>query len=307
MVDVRVLNWLCFSPLRRGLFMSVFRSIHRTHLLAVTLVVATSVPACAFIAQADLSAAGGGGDMSTVATGSGSGGGVQQDGSIEIGPDAGPLDPSKPFASLCAIGECTIGGDDCGGGVGGGLPQPTACALVPAEGGAIAACTPVGGFGDGEPCDSADNCAAGLGCAATANGAVCRSYCCGDVELCPANTYCDIQSMAEDVINDPRLPIPVCVPATNCELLNDAMTCPPERTCTIVRADGTTSCVAPGAGALNDPCPCAAGYVCSKLNSTCKKLCHIGQDAKDCEGNGSCLEVGPGFPAGFGTCSPASN
>jgi hypothetical protein len=286
--------------------MSVLRPSHRTSFFVAALLAGASIPACAFVAQADLAAAGGGGNMFTGgATGSTGAGGTPQDGSIEISPDSAGIDPSKPFASLCAAGECAIGGADCAPGAG-GVALPMSCSLAPAIGAAVAACTPAGSFAEGEPCNSADNCASGLGCASTANGGVCRSYCCGDVELCPMNTYCDLQPMAEDTLNTPQLSIPVCVPTTNCELLNDAMTCPAPLTCTIVRADGTTSCVVPGAGVLNDPCPCAAGYVCSKLNNECKKLCHIGQDAVDCDGTGSCLEVGPGFPAGFGVCSPAS-
>jgi hypothetical protein len=265
------------------------------------------MPACAIMADSRGVSAedgwGGGTGFATSAPSATGAGGTTKDGSIEFGPDSGGDDPSQPYASLCAAGECTIGEDGCPDGAGGGEPVAMACELVPSEDGAMAACAPAGTFEEGEPCKSADHCAAGLGCAATATGGVCRSYCCGDVELCPASTYCDLQPMAEDAIN--MTPIPVCVPATKCELLNDD-TCTEPLVCTIVRADGTTSCVAPGPGLLNDPCPCAAGYVCSKLDNQCKKLCKLGMEAMYCDGVGSCLNVGMGIPDGFGICSPAN-
>jgi hypothetical protein len=103
---------------------------------------------------------------------------------------------------------------------------------------------------------------------------------------------------------DAGIPIPLCIPADNCELLTDA--CGPELTCTIVRIDGTTSCRPPGTGVAGEPCgedyTCAPGFVCSLLNNECKKLCHLGEDAADCGQNAICQGGSMGLPAGFGIC-----
>jgi hypothetical protein len=104
---------------------------------------------------------------------------------------------------------------------------------------------------------------------------------------------------------DPSAMIPVCVPAIPCQLLDDTSCCVGnacELTCSVVRDDGTTSCVAPGTGTLADPCPCAAGYICSKLTNECKKLCKIGQDAVDCDSGGKCQGGTTSLPADIGIC-----
>ena len=152
-----------------------------------------------------------------------------------------------------------------------------------------------------QECFSASDCAPGLGCVGD-NGR-CRPYCCDDLEACPASTYCAPAPMAKaDVPEGTPTPfIPVCVAAVNCTLLDDS-TCPDEtQTCTIVRQDGTTSCVAPGAGKLGDPCSCAAGFVCSTAVNECKQLCHIGS-AKDCPSDHSCQGGALNYPDGFGVC-----
>lgn len=261
-----------------------------------------SIPACGMSFEFNpLADAAGDTDSNySASAGPGAGGGGGTD-SIDIPPNPEGANP-KPYADLCGSGICSVGGDGCEQGAAGGQPQAMSCQLAPEEGVAAPECGPVGTFAEGEPCNSADNCVAGLGCAATPNGGgVCRSYCCGDVEACPTNTYCEPQEMAEDTINTPRLKIPVCIPVSPCELLNEK-SCTPPLACTIVRADGTTSCVMPGTGALNEPCPCAAGYVCSKLLNTCLKLCDTDMPEVYCGGEMSCLGGNAGFPPGFGVC-----
>jgi hypothetical protein len=100
--------------------------------------------------------------------------------------------------------------------------------------------------------------------------------------------------------DDGPILIPVCIHATNCELLTDE--CGEDLTCAIVRANGTTSCVEPGVGAAGDPCPCASGFVCSLLTNECKKLCHLNEDATDCGPGAKCQGGSGGFPLGFGIC-----
>lgn len=259
--------------------------------IAAALLVAIGPAACQV--SAELSAMSEN-DQGGEGTSGGTSGGPEQDGSIVIEPPTGQFDPSpNPLADLCSADACAVGGDDAA------CAETEACQLKPADGTAIAACGPAGKSGDGFVCMTAQDCTAGMGCAATPNGGgVCRSYCCGDPEDCPTKTYCAAEPMAEDAEN---VAIPVCIPATVCQLLTDGA-CKDGLTCAIVRDDGTTSCIPPGPGQLNEPCPCADGFVCSKLTNQCKKLCHIGKDAEDCGGSGACQAGSSGFPEGFGVC-----
>lgn len=241
-------------------------------------------------------------DSATGGTGSSSGGASGGDASIVVGPStnsgAHPLNP----AALCLPGECTIHEDPNTCASDNGIER--ACGLVNVGKEVVAQCEPFGTFSEGEVCIDQHDCGAGLGCAVGLDGsALCRSYCCGDAEVCPKNTYCEAQMMKINDASPSSAAMPVCIPASNCELLNDADTCDAGLTCTIVRQDGTTSCVVPGAGQLNEPCPCAAGFICSKLLGTCLKLCRIGQEQSDCGPNASC-QAGSNayYPAGIGTC-----
>jgi hypothetical protein len=240
---------------------------------------------------------------------SGSGGaGSFDDSGIEIGlKDASAADPYERFALLCGEG-CTPGGDaaECasagGSGAGGSTDAALSCRLVPKDGLASPQCLPVGTFEAGGPCHTSADCAAGLGCEADPQGGVCRQYCCGSVEGCAAGTYCDARTMAESASEGgDDIPIPVCIPALNCELLNER-SCPPDLTCTIVRDDGTTSCVAPGIGTVKEKCPCAPGFVCSMLTNECKKLCRVDSGAQECGEGASCQGGSMAYPAGFGVC-----
>jgi hypothetical protein len=159
-----------------------------------------------------------------------------------------------------------------------------------------------------QPCNTAADCAAGLGCIDTPNGGTCQPYCCGDVEACPNNTFCVPKLMAEDKATQ----IPVCVPTDNCTLLSEHSCssanpptpgcCADGLACFIVRGNGATTCMAPGAGQLGDPCPCDAGYVCSKLTNQCRKLCRLGNDATDCPNGGKCEGGSTAYPVGYGVC-----
>ena len=153
---------------------------------------------------------------------------------------------------------------------------------------------------DNAPCLTASDCGPGQGCVGHPPTATCHIYCCGDLDTCPTDTWCVPQRMAEDT----SIKIPVCLPATECTLLDDSDTCGPGLTCTVVRSDGakaTTSCVEPGTNTENEPCPCAAGYQCSRLAGTCLKLCHVGQD-NECDHDAQCQGGSNSYPPGIGTC-----
>ncbi|MDI1484046.1 hypothetical protein [Polyangium sp. y55x31] len=222
-------------------------------------------------------------------------------GGIDFPPPNPPPDGSTSYTHLCGEG-CMSSESALGCSVAmnpDGTPQ-VACQIVPTADGASAQCLTPGTFKTGDPCTRASDCAPGHGCALTGSSVgSCRPYCCGAVEACPADTYCAPAPMADDVANDPPLTIPVCIPATECTLLDDT-SCPEGLTCTLVREDGTTSCVAPGASGLDGECPCAAGFLCVAAFKKCLALCHTG--GNDCPDGMFCQGGANSFPDGIGVC-----
>jgi hypothetical protein len=241
-------------------------------------------------------------DKSDEASGGGAYGPI--DGSIEVTTPSPWSDSSNPFAALCG-GGCMSDG----GALGCSLADPNdpsgprvSCQVVPEPDGPKAVCMTAGSKAAGEVCVEASNCAPGLGCVAIGAGVnVCSAYCCNDAEACPTGTYCAPMPMAEDSSSPEPVQIPVCIPPTECTLLDDSG-CPDGLTCAIVRADGTTSCVPPGEGELDEPCPCAAGFVCAKELNECMQLCHAGSNT-DCPSGMICQSGSQGVPASFGICA----
>ncbi|MDI1448032.1 hypothetical protein [Polyangium sp. 6x1] len=212
-----------------------------------------------------------------------------------------PPDGKTSYTHLCGEGcmssESAIG---CGVSMNPDGTPLVSCQIVPTPMGASAQCLTPGTFKSGDPCTRTSDCAPGLGCALTgASVGSCRPYCCGAVEDCPANTYCAPAPMADDTANAAPLPIPVCIAATECTLLDDT-SCPQGLTCTLVREDGTTSCVAPGAGTLDGACPCAAGYLCVAAFNSCRALCHT--SGNDCPDGMVCQGASNSYPDGIGVC-----
>ncbi|MEO7329329.1 MAG: hypothetical protein ABI193_12165 [Minicystis sp.] len=233
----------------------------------------------------------GGGDSATAGT-SGAGGGDSNATPYFNGSYSYLCGGSKP--------DCVPGTEDCTPGGPGGTGNSSSggmmisCQLLAEGNTAVASCGPAGEFAQGNPCETTAHCGAGLGCVITPSGGVCRPYCCDKLEDCPDDTYCAPLPMAEAAVK-----IPVCVPVKKCMPLDDS-TCDPGQTCTIVRDDGTTSCVDLGVGLRAEGCPCASGFVCSQINNTCLKLCHLGNDA-DCM-DGTCQGGVMGYPDGIGVC-----
>jgi hypothetical protein len=297
----------------------------RPFAIALVLFAPVTTPIACTVLNADLAEGG----PSTYTSGSGgnlfptsSGAGGDDAGGDKL-PDGAPTNQADEYANLCGKGACVVGASPDGCAIPPNLTTGTgpdgapgeACELVPSSSGpAHAACAAVGPSGDGGPCMQAADCGAGLGCVETANGGVCRPYCCGNVEACPDKSYCAPRPMAEDDTTK----IPVCVPTDGCTLLPSADSCPQTGNepgpgccpaglaCFIVRADGTTTCLPEGKGALGEPCPCEAGYVCSKLTNQCKKLCHLNNDSVDCPGGGKCQGGSMAYPPGFGVCVAGS-
>jgi hypothetical protein len=191
-------------------------------------------------------------------------------------------------------------------------PEPTpdgtqqlACQVMPTQSGPKAECVSAGIGQAGDACETATDCAAGLACVGNQAAGVCRAYCCLSAEGCAKGTYCAERQSKTG--SSAEITLPVCVPAEQCELLrSDA--CPKDLACSIVRADGTTACITPGAAKTGETCPCAAGYVCTQATNTCLKLCHTNASADDSEcGDGVCQGGTTGIPDGFGVCVAAKS
>ncbi len=161
----------------------------------------------------------------------------------------------------------------------------------------VNACALPGEVEVGLPCLDVGDCAPGLACV---HPGECRPYCCGDLEQCPKDTFCQLELLEDDGKGETTVEIPVCAVANNCTLLDDA-TCPSGLTCSIVRVDGTTSCVKPGQGGLGDPCRCDAGFVCAWALNECYQLCKIGS-SNTCPAGYACQGGSSMYPNGFGVC-----
>ncbi|HQB42570.1 MAG TPA: hypothetical protein PLV85_03155 [Polyangiaceae bacterium] len=174
-------------------------------------------------------------------------------------------------------------------------------------------CVAAGTGIDNEPCVSSADCAAGHTCVGDINVGVCRAYCCLNAESCVEGTYCGIMRSRDALTADPEseLLLPVCIPASDCELLPGAEgnnRCAEGLMCSVVRSNGTTACVLPGTTMKGEPCgpsdsqksPCAEGFVCSKTTNTCLALCRVG-DPTAC-GNGVCQSGTGGLPEPYGIC-----
>ncbi len=163
----------------------------------------------------------------------------------------------------------------------------------------------------GEPCTSSADCVPGLGCVGEENLGRCRPFCCDTETSCEDGTFCASRPLRDDASAEHgQLSVPVCAPADNCSLgepypcdgtdPNAGCVCKAGTACTVVRADGTTSCVPPGAGTAGQECPCAAGHICSQASGLCVRICKLGAANSEC-GTGRC-QAPANFPEGYGVC-----
>ncbi len=179
------------------------------------------------------------------------------------------------------------------------------------KGAPVAECAPAGTGATGAPCLSVGDCAPGFACVGDGNAGQCRPYCCGGPTACEKGTYCADQPVRGAAGQSKLQLVPVCVQADDCNLA-DPYPCPPTKqckckegtSCAVVRDDGTTSCLTPGAGRAGDACPCAPGHVCSLTSKTCLKICQTDSSATEC-GSGKCQSVSY-LPKGFGVCALTS-
>ncbi|HEX4048081.1 MAG TPA: hypothetical protein VH309_09625 [Elusimicrobiota bacterium] len=145
-----------------------------------------------------------------------------------------------------------------------------ACHVV--AGAAVPECIPAGLGLTNATCSQSTDCAAGHECIGSGS---CRHYCCGGTSACQVNEFCDVQPTAED----PAVVVPVCMPEVPCVLLQDQYDCPATQQCSVVREDGSTSCVNVGTAKDGESCDaqhCARGLVClgASGSATCAPLCY---------------------------------
>lgn len=212
-------------------------------------------------------------------------------------------------------GASSDGGAAQGGAGQGGAAGDGSCQIADAGGDPEAACGPSGTTIINGVCNSSADCLPGLGCVLVTSAepntgggpmapstGICRPYCCGELEDCAEGTFCAPQPMfdAAAALPDPALalPIPVCMPIASCQLLGGD--CDADETCSVVRANGATSCVEPGDGTLCQPCECAPGFVCNFGTGLCLQLCDTSKT--DCPGTGALCQGGTNFPDQVGVC-----
>jgi hypothetical protein len=206
-------------------------------------------------------------------------------------------DTAAPCAPVAWPGDAATHGD----GGDGGTPRDAsagACHVVTGPAGnTTQACAAAGAGGDGAQCQTGADCMATFECVGSPGR--CRQYCCGGDTTCKQEKgpqFCDIEPVAWGDLDasadaSTGYSVPVCVPANGCTLLVDA-TCTPGQTCTIVKDDGTTSCVAVGPMHATEPCDtqhCAAGLTClgSEGMRLCYQLCRINDPSAPCD-TGKC-------------------
>jgi hypothetical protein len=241
----------------------------------------------------------------------GAGGSTGNAGSGGMAGGAGGMAGSGGMAGgaggMAGSGGMAGGAGGMAGGAGGAPPGEVQCKLVLTTAAVERSCVSADAAAEFAPCNSATDCGPGLGCVLPSDQStgVCRLYCCGDTEKCPTHKYCAPRPMTE--ADDPNVVIPVCVDADDCTLLADNQ-CADGTACTVVRADGTTSCIPPGDGKQSDPCPCAAGYACTKLKNECHKICHTDPSSltQECDPGYSC-QGNAALPDGFGLCISTSD
>jgi hypothetical protein len=202
-------------------------------------------------------------------------------------------------------------------------PPQFACQLSLADSGDIVrGCGVAGSQLAEQACTTSLDCAPGLGCVGPVRSGRCLPYCCGvdDANTCADGFYCAERPLRSEALGESDgPPVPVCVRADNCSLgeqkdcTGPRCVCGPDMACTLVRPDGTTSCVPlpPSPGQGGDSCardrPCDRGLHCSQATSpaTCVKTCDLDEKDSDTCGLGVC-QAAAVLPAGWGICVAAT-
>jgi hypothetical protein len=226
--------------------------------------------------------------------------------------DAGPTRGAREAGIEAGPPRARDGGRATGGAPGIDVPGVDAGPLFACQVNSDDSGSPVRGCGRAgpgdvnAPCASSGDCRATLACVGDKGAGRCLPYCCSAKSTrCGAGTYCGKGPLLELGSTHAALKVPVCLPADHCQLLEpypctgSSCVCDATTACTIVRGDGTTSCVEPGGSKAGEPCPCAAGYFCSSAIGLCVQICDTA-DQNACA-SGKC-QATAGFPDGYGLC-----
>ena len=222
-------------------------------------------------------------------------------------------------ASAGGAANASGGAADASGGAGGegGSPvesppglAPYGCQVVRQNNRVSRQCVVAGTGIENAPCFSAADCAPSFACVTTGDAGRCLPYCCDQNSTCTSGTYCAEQPLRKgsaDAGTTDTQRVPVCVPADACSLdeqfpcpVGSECRCKGDTACIIVRDDGTTTCLKPGAGLQGDVCPCAWNHVCSSVTHQCIKICHTDPTKNDC-GAQKC-QASSELPQNFGVC-----
>jgi hypothetical protein len=242
-------------------------------------------------------------------------GGVGGEDSVVAGAgNAGESAGGAAGASSGGEGGVATGG--AGGAGEGGRAEPAepslySCQVVRQNNQPLRQCELAGTGKENAPCFSASDCAAGLACVTEGEAGRCLFYCCSLNGECGPGTYCAERQQRKatgNTNNAEPAPVPVCVPADACNLEDD-YPCPPDKECRckpgtacMVVRNGTTTCLAPGAGQQGDACPCAWNHLCSSVTNQCVKICHVDPTKTEAEcGNQKC-QASAELPPNFGIC-----
>jgi hypothetical protein len=243
-------------------------------------------------------------------------------------PDQDTLDAGVGDAGSTPEGDAGL---DAGGpNIDGNFTQPEppasgpprfACQLALGKDSKVSrACGVAGSQTAEQACTSSLDCAPGLGCVGAFGSGRCLPFCCGvGPDSCAEGFYCAERPLRSETLGEVDGPlVPVCDRADNCSLgeskdcTGPRCLCGPDMACTLVRPDGTTSCVQlpdpEERGQQGDPCPCDRGFHCSQATepAQCVKTCDLDEDDSDTCGAGVC-QASPVLPAGWGVCVGATS
>jgi len=257
--------------------------------------------------NADVSAAGAGGQLSANGgAGNASGAsGASGEGGQPAGAGLGGASEGGSASGGSASGDGGQGGDGSPHG-----PASYSCQVARESDGLVRRCVTAGTGSANAPCFGAADCAAGLACVTEGDAGRCLPYCCDPASACASGAYCaerPLRKNPSDTSQAEPPHVPVCVPADNCSL-EERFPCPSgtdcrcknDTACMVVRNDGTTTCLKPGAGEQGAPCPCAWNHVCSSVTNQCIKICHTDPTKDEC-GVQKC-QASSELPKNFGVC-----
>jgi len=156
-------------------------------------------------------------------------------------------------------------------------------------------------------CETADDCAAGLVCfASAAGGGSCGTPCCpGDDTACGVSARC---ASTPTLIDGTVTRWGRCVPTRACDVLGPA-SCDSGDGCYIVSSRGDTDCRAAGTVEVGGTCDgesaCLPGLFCAGLMArTCVRICALGDGGPGvCPSDEGSCRAYPYSPAGTGICS----